>query len=142
MKYKIVKRGQPGIAGGGGPVKYYASPHYSGEIDLYLMGQELAKRTTVARVDAEAVLSGFADLILEQLSDGKIVRLGNLGTFRISLNSKGEDASQDVTSNSIKKSKVLFRPAKRFQENMARLTFEKVKDVVANPFDDEVDTTG
>lgn len=140
MKYKIIKRGEPGVIGGG-VTKYYASPHYTGEIDLYELGKELSERTTVSRVDAEAVLSGFADLISDRLSEGKIVRLGNFGAFRISINSRGEEASQDVTSRSIKKGRVLFRPAVRFQKQLDRLNFERVKDVIGNPYDDETGAT-
>ena len=136
MNYKVIKRGEPGVSGGG-TIKYYASPHYSGEIDLFNISKKLSSRSTVTRSDAVAVLSGFVDLIAEELKEGKIVKLGNLGSFRISISSKGEETVEEVSSASIKGSKVLFRPAPIFRENLSGLTFEKVKDVKANPDEDE-----
>ncbi len=140
MKYKIIKKGEPGVIGGGNQ-QFYASPYYSGEVDLYGLGQKLATRSTVARIDAEAVLSGFVNLISEELKEGKIVRLGNLGTFRISLNSRGEENASEVNGNSIQKTRVLSRPAKVFNKHLSGLDYEMVKDVVANPFTNETDTT-
>jgi len=136
MKYKVIKRGEPGVTGGG-TSKYYASPHYSGEINLFNISKKLSSRSTVTRSDAVAVLSGFVDLIAEELKEGKIVKLGNLGSFRISLSSKGEEKIEDVSSASIKGSKVLFRPAPIFKDNLGGITFEKAKDVKANPDEEE-----
>lgn len=136
MKYRIIKRGEPGVTGGGSP-KFYASPHYSGEIDLFGISKKLSSRSTVTRGDVAAVLSGFVDLIAEELKEGKIVKLGNLGTFRISISSKGEDTIEEVSSASIKSSKVLFRPAGVFKDNLSGLSFEKVKDVKSTPDEDE-----
>ncbi len=136
MKYKIVKKAEPGVSGGGTP-KYYAFPHYSGNMNLFELSQRLSAMSTVTRGDAEAVLSNLVDIIAEQLMEGKIVKLGHIGSFRISLSSEGKSSADEVTSSSIKKSKVLFRPNVVLQNNLARLSFQKVKDVSANPLDDE-----
>ena len=134
MKYKIIKRGEPGVAGGG-TLKYYATPHYSAEIDLFGLSKKLSIRSTITRIDAVAVTSGLVDLIAEELVEGRIVRLGNLGSFRISINSSGEDTAIKVTAGSIKKSRVLFRPGLLFKKNLRDLSFEKAEDLIVNPDD-------
>ena len=134
INYKIVKRGQPGVAGGG-TQKYYASPLYSGDIDVLGIARKLSGKSTLTRTDIVAVISGLVDLVAEELADGKVVRLGNLGTFRISLSSRGEDTAEEVNSNSIRSSKVLFRPASFFEETLGTLKFEKAKDLIVNPDD-------
>lgn len=138
MKYKVIKRGFPGAASGG-PQKYYAIPVYSGEISLSQMGRKLSASSTVTKTDAVAVLSGLTDLIAEELKDGKIVRLGELGSFRISLNSNGEESVENVSSRSIKKARVLFKPGKEFADNLVGLSFEKAKQITANPDEEIVD---
>ena len=137
MKYKVIKRGFPGVPGGG-EQKYYASPVYSGETTIKELGDRLSAQSSMTKADAIAVITGLIGLIAFDLKDGKIVRLGDLGSFRISLSSNGEDTPELITSKSIKNSKILFRPAQDFQDSLVGLSFTKVKDITANP--DEVVT--
>ena len=132
MRYKVIKRGKPGVPGGGDQ-KYYASPVYNGDTTIKELGRRLSAQSAITKADAIAVVTGLIDLIAEDLKDGKIVRLGDLGTFRISLSSNGEDSAEQVTSKSIKSSRVLFRPAADFQSSLIGLTFSKAKDISANP---------
>ncbi|WP_247653606.1 hypothetical protein [Flavobacterium sp. CS20] len=62
----------------------------------------------------------------DELSQGHIVYLGDLGSFRVSLSSEGFDLEEDVSSNAIKDSKILFRPGKRFRDLLKTLEFKKV----------------
>ena len=87
----------------------------------------MSKRSTITKIDAVAVVSGLVDLISEQLMEGKIIKLGNLGAFRLSFNSNGEETSDEVDAKSIKKVKVLFRPASFFQRALATVNLQKVK---------------
>lgn len=134
MKYKVIKKGQPGVAGGG-IRKYYASPVYTGETDLKSLGNELSARSTVSKTDTIAVLAGLVDLIAEKLKDGNIVRLGDLGSFRLVINSNGEATANQVSNRSIRGSRVNFHPAQEFQNALSDLSFEKVKDILADPAD-------
>lgn len=136
MKYKVIKKGLPGIIGGGDQ-KYYATPVYIGETNLRKLGGELFARSTVTKTDAIAVLTGLVDLIAEKLKNGGIVRLGDLGSFRISIGSEGEDFAEQVSNRSIKRSRVNFRPAQEFQYALSDLTFEKVRDFTTNPVEEE-----
>lgn len=138
MKYKIVKKAEPGVSGGGTP-KYYAFPHYSGEIDIFALSKKLAIRSTLTQIDCFAVLMGMTNLVAEELLEGNIVRLGTIGTFRISLSSEASQTVEDISATSIKKSRVLFRPSQVFRGNLSGLKFEKAKDVSANPIEDEVE---
>ena len=55
MKFKIIKKGKPGVVGGG-EKKYYASPVYSGELDLDELTARIEKISTVSGADVRAVL--------------------------------------------------------------------------------------
>ena len=132
MQYKIVKRGQPGVSGGG-DIKYYATPHYTGKTDLADISRRVSDGSTLTETDVVAVLTRVVNTIGEQLKEGKIVQLGNLGSFRISISSQGETSADEVSALSIRNSKVLFRPSAVFNTRLADLRFEKARDVVVNP---------
>ena len=125
MQYKTIKKGTPGVVGGG-EQKYYASPVYTGEIKLKQLGKRLSNGSTVTMTDAIAVLTGLEDLIAEQLKEGKIVRLGDIGSLRLSFNSNGEDTADKVTSRSIRATNVRFRPSKEFSQYLNDLQYTKV----------------
>ena len=127
MQYKVIRKAQPGVAGGGSH-KYYAAAHYSGEIDFDSLSKEMSKRSTIHRADAAAVLVMLEELIIEGLKAGKVVRLGELGSFRIVLSSNGSGQREEVGPQSIKKGRMYFRPAKRVTDELDMLRYKEVKE--------------
>ena len=124
IKFKVVERGEPGVTGGG-VHKYYASPVMSGELDLDQLTKMIEKISTVSGADIRAVLYALVDVSVDQLSNGQIIRLGELGSLRISLSSEGKDRPEDVSSLSVKKSSVLFTPGKRIKEMLIIAKYQK-----------------
>jgi predicted histone-like DNA-binding protein len=59
------------------------------------------------------------------LEDGRIIRLGDLGSLRITLRSEGKDAAEEVTPSTVKKASVIFTPGKRLQEMLDNAKFTK-----------------
>ena len=128
IRFKTIGRGQPGVVGGG-ETKYYASIVRDRRVDLRRFITQIAELNTVNSADVYAVLESFLQLITRHLSQGRIVDLGQLGTFSISVSSHGEETPSDVDRNSIKNYKVLFRPSLEMKEKLGTVKFEKV----ANP---------
>jgi len=60
----------------------------------------------------------------------KIVRLGNLGSFQITVKSEGKDKSEEVTANAVKRSRIKFRSGKAFRQMLKTLEFSIVRDQV------------
>jgi predicted histone-like DNA-binding protein len=60
------------------------------------------------------------------LESGTIVRLGELGSLRISISSNGETNEEDVSVHSIKSSKCIFTPGKELKKMLKNLEYEKV----------------
>ena len=52
------------------------------------------------------------ETMIEQLSQGKIVRLGDIGYFQVGINAKGVDNPSKVTPETISAAKVNFRAGK------------------------------
>lgn len=124
FKYKIVARKNPADAQAA--PKYYANPVYGNTVSLRRIANEISEICAVNTPDTMAVLEAFLRVIPRQLSDGNIVKLGDLGTFRASLVSDPVVEESKFDASHIKDMKVLFRPGKEFSNNLRNTTFEKV----------------
>ena len=124
VKYRVIEKGQPGIIGGGDK-KYYALAQMTGEADIDQLTANIEKISTVSGADIRAVLYALVDVATDELADSKIVRLGDLGSLRLSLKSSGVDAPDDVKVSAIKGTKVLFTPGKKLKEMQKTLTYQK-----------------
>ena len=124
IKYKVIGRGQPGVVGGGDK-KYYASAKMSGKIDIDALTRDIEKISTVSGADIRAVLYALVDVAVNELADSNIVRLGDLGSFRVSIRSKGYTASHYVNESAIIGTKVIFSPGKKLKEMLKTLTYKK-----------------
>lgn len=124
VKYKVIEKGQPGVAGGG-VKKYYATSVFTGEKNLEQLTKSIEKISTVSGADIRAVLYAMVDVITEELSDSQIVRLGELGSLRLNVSSEGKDTSKDVSATAIRSTKLVFTPGKKLKEMQLTLKFEK-----------------
>ena len=125
LKYKIQQRGETGVAGGGNK-KYYASSVTDGERDIEQLTKSIEKISTVSGADIRAVLYAMVDVISHEMADGRIVRLGDLGSLRISLSSDGFATEKEVTATAIRKTKILFNPGEKLKQMQQTIKFEKV----------------
>ncbi len=125
IKFKAISKAQPGVVGGG-TQKFYAHTVLDGVIDIPELCKEIEKISTVSETDVMAVLMGLVTVVPDKLADSRMVRLGELGTFRPSVSSKGHDEEKEVSSNSIKGNKVLFRPGNRITNVMKLAKYKKI----------------
>lgn len=125
VKFKVIERGIPG-AKKGGPTKFYASPVTEGEMTLAGLTRAIEKMCTVSGADIRAVLYAMVDVSVDALANGNIVRLGDLGSLRMSLSSEGRDTAEDVNAGAIKKSSIIFTPGTRIKEMLPGVKYQKV----------------
>jgi len=124
IKFKVVQKTQPGIAGGG-EKKFYATPVLEGEVTLDDLTRLIEKACTVNGADIRAVLYALVDVAVDNLSKGAIIRLGELGSLRPSLSSEGKAKEEDVAASSIRKASIIFAPGSKIKEMLAVLKFSK-----------------
>ncbi len=124
VKYKIIEKGQPGVAGGG-TKKFYASSVFMGEKNLEQLTKSIEKISTVSGADIRAVLYALVDVITEDLSNSQIVRLGDLGSLRLNVSSDGKTTDKEVNAAAIRNTKLVFTPGKKLKEMQQTLKFEK-----------------
>jgi predicted histone-like DNA-binding protein len=108
--------------------KYYATVRSNGRVDTHGIAKDINKMSTVSSVDTAAVLEAFMNVVPDQLADGKIVELGDFGTFRVSVSSEGAEQPEAVTTRSITDVRILFQPGKRFKKLINNTEFEKIQE--------------
>jgi len=123
ISYNIIERGEPGVAGGG-ETKFYASAKSTGETNINQLIKRIEKISTVSGADIRGVLYALLDVVPEEMADGNIVRMGDLGSFRVSISSEGHATEDEVTSNSITEGRVIFSPGDKFDRMLNNLSFQ------------------
>lgn len=106
--------------------KYYATAQKAENIDLDNISQRIAFATTATRADVMAVLTATIDYLMDDLKAGHSVNLGELGTFRMMLNSAGAVTAEDFTTELIKGAHVRYFPSKKIKNIYSELSFRKV----------------
>ena len=72
------------------------------------------------------VLYALFETIPSHLEAGNIVDFGDIGSFKITISSVGEDSEDAVDVHSIKRGRITFYPAKKFKDVLTRLHYKKV----------------
>ena len=93
---------------------------------MYLKICKKAELSTVNSIETLAVLESFLQVIPGHLLDGKIIRLGEFGSFRLSLSSSGADMPGSFVKTMIKGVKLLFRPGKQITDELKQAEFIKI----------------
>jgi predicted histone-like DNA-binding protein len=107
---------------------YYAQVHHSARATLSTLQDRLTQMSALSRGDVQSVLSNLLDVIKEQLRNGRIVELGELGSLYIGINSKGVANEKDFTSAQIKSGHINFRAGKDLKSVMKSLSFLKLSE--------------
>ena len=106
--------------------KFYAQAQARGDVNIREMATRIQGSCTVTKANVYAVLVALEDVIMEALQNGEIVRLGELGTFQVSLSGKGAVTSEDYDTSLIKKARINFRPGLSLAGMLDTLSFSKV----------------
>ncbi|MEM9423487.1 MAG: HU family DNA-binding protein [Spirochaetota bacterium] len=109
-----------------GQKKFYAVAKNTGTTTLEMLQEEIESSSTVNGADIAAVLYALKESIPRHLEAGNTVDLGGLGSFHISLSSRGEDTAAKVSSKSIKSAKIIFAPGKKLKPDVKHLVFKKI----------------
>ena len=105
--------------------KFYAQTKASGEADFKTLTCAAADRCTVTASDAKAVLDSLMTTMQEKLANGEIVRLQDLGSFRVVIGSKGAVSEDKFNSTLITKARIVFTPCPELKSLMKTLSFKK-----------------
>lgn len=105
------------------PMLYYPKVTKSGEIDLDEISEKIAYSSSLTQADCYAVIISMVTAVAQELEDGKIVRLENLGAFQISVKGTASATPEAVSSQNVKSASVIFRPGNKFKTMLKHLKF-------------------
>lgn len=108
------------------PEKHYPHAVVKEQLDLNQLADLVADGSTVRRNDIYAVLIGLVDVTKRELANGKLVKLGNLGSFTINVSGEGKEKPEEVIASTIAKGKIIFRPALGMRKMLKNLSYEKI----------------
>jgi predicted histone-like DNA-binding protein len=113
------------------PEKFYPLAVGNGSTDLKELAEQVASQCTVNRADCAAVLIALEDNIIRALRQGRIVRLGELGTFQVGVSGTGKETAEEVSSASIESAHINFRPGMELSKMLKTLTYKKTQEKAA-----------
>lgn len=104
LKYNVVTKKSPIDQS----VKYYARLVPVNPVKLQSLAEPISEACTVTVHDVKAVLSALETQIVRELRNGNSVRLGDLGSFRPTISSKGANSVDEFTTGHIQRVNIRF----------------------------------
>ena len=125
-KFKLVKRTNPQKKAE--PGKWYAIPSVVNQLNTRAVCKVVTRNTTTAPTELESSFNLVCDGIPHELQQGNSVRLGELGTLRLSFGSQGvDDVTKFDAATMMKNVKVIFTPSKELMTSIKNgLSFENI----------------
>ena len=87
---------------------------------------DIAESSTCSSADVKAVLDRMTWVIAKNLQAGRIVEMGELGNFRMTIGSSGVINKEDFDASLIRKPRVKFYAGKRIQTARPETKFERI----------------
>lgn len=87
------------------------------------VAMDLAEETTLNPSEAMMAIRQFRKILLRRLLGGESVKLGNWGSFSITLSSVGSATKESVTARNIKSVNLNFQADETFKTDLQRATF-------------------
>ena len=131
INYSIVLR-RTDISDENSPKKAYPTAQYTDVMDLDHFCKHIADHgCAYDRADISAMVIKTVDCLREQLLAGQKVKLGDLGSFSVSLQSKGAESAEKFTAQNISGVKVNWEPGKEFLDLLDDADFQQVPTRIA-----------
>ncbi|MBP3228209.1 MAG: HU family DNA-binding protein [Bacteroidaceae bacterium] len=99
-------------------VRYYAVPETQTPLDKAEFLDRMEKRSTMSSADVKGCLDALEYELKQALLGGNAVRLGDLGSFHITIKSKGADTLKNASADLIERVRVQFRPSAALMRDM------------------------
>jgi len=125
--------------------KWYITQVTTAQVDETTVAMDLADETTLNASEAMMAIRQLRKILLRRLLGGESVKLGNWGSFNISINSVGVGKKELVTAKNIKSINLNFQPDEQFKADLQKATFawvDKLAEGAATETTQSAETTG
>lgn len=103
--------------------KWYITQVTTAQVDETHVAMDLADETTLNASEAMMAIRQLRKILLRRLLGGESVKLGNWGSFNVSINSTGVASKELVTAKNIKSINLNFQPDEAFKADLQKATF-------------------
>ena len=118
------------LKGGEKVNKKFASPVYNGYTEIEDLCKAISERSALSSADVKAVLDSLNYVLDLELRGGRIVRLGELGHFRMPFSSRGIDPAEKFNvSTDITGARIIFTPGKSLKSSRDNASFTLAKEI-------------
>lgn len=105
------------------PKKWYVTQVTAAQVDETQVAMDLAEETTLNPSEAMMAIRQLRKILLRRLLGSESVKLGNWGSFSVTLSSTGSDTKEEVTARNIKSVNLNFQPDEAFKTELQRASF-------------------
>lgn len=120
LKFSIKSR-KVNLGNRKGSTLYYASQKPAQRVSLSVISERVQTSTALSKADVRSAIIALTEVIREELQQGRIVELGELGSLRIVAGGKLMDTPQEVTTRTISEPKVRFNPSRELKGSALRV---------------------
>ena len=121
--------------------KWYVTQLTTAQVDETQVAMDLADETTLNPSEAMMAIRQLRKILLRRLLAGESVKLGNWGSFSVTISSTGVLAKELVNTHCIKSVNLNFQPDEAFKTDLQKATFVWV-DKLANTRNATDDSSG
>ena len=125
IKYAIQQINRKGVTTGSMETKYYAQAKYDGVTSQADIAQMVSQISAISVGDVLSVMNTISMLLSIELTNGRIVDLGDLGRFRATLRSKSCDKPEEFKREMIHGNRVIFVPGAQIRHKMTNASYRK-----------------
>lgn len=104
--------------------KYYPIQKTVHMVDETEVAEQIADETTLNPAEALMAIRQLRKVLLRELLNSNSVKLGNWGSFGITLSSEGAETKDSVKATQVKKVNVRFTPGAEMKEALQKAQFE------------------
>lgn len=108
------------------PAKFYANIQATGEKGLDELCEDINGTCTFTRADIVGALAAIEVEAIKTLQNGHILRIGDLGSLRVSVSSNGAETEKDFNESYIKSARLVYTPSVKLREMLSKLQYVQV----------------
>ena len=113
------------------PKKWYIVQTTTRQVDETEVAMELSDETTLNASEAMMAIRQLRKIVLRHLKAGESVKLGNWGSFNLTLSTQGAETKEALTANNIKNMNINFQPDDTFKAELQKSQFVWVDKLAA-----------
>jgi predicted histone-like DNA-binding protein len=105
-------------------VKYHLAQSRRGTIDFNEAAKDIAHDEDMSEGNVYSTLIGLTRHLSRYLKNGDSVRLGNFGSFHLSVQSDGKSKPEELSTHDVKHVKVVFVAGVDLKQELEHISFE------------------